>query len=203
MVLTCTLCSFQCNLRLYLIKHLFSTHSTEPTFHFVCGIRGCLHSFKVGSTYSSFKSHASRKHSNWQECVNDEAVDQSRLMPLASSDENCQAIPTERPLLTASQEYVLVETAHTLCTLPPFTTSPLSCPPAERAAPLFLLTFQEKYKLSQSAINFAVGSINTMIDCVCGSMQTSLQDTLAIGDTTTMTACFDERESPFVHLETE
>lgn len=74
MVLSCTLCSFRCNMRLDLIKHSFAVHSMEPAFHFVCGIRGCLHSFRFGSTFSSFKSHASRKHPNWQESVNDEAT---------------------------------------------------------------------------------------------------------------------------------
>ena len=59
-----------CNVRLDLIKHLFISHSVEATFHFVCCIKGCLHSFKFGSTYSSFKTHANRKHPNWQDYVN-------------------------------------------------------------------------------------------------------------------------------------
>lgn len=52
-----------------LMKHYFATHSMEPSFRIVCGIRGCSHSFVFGSTFSSFKSHASRKHPNWQQCV--------------------------------------------------------------------------------------------------------------------------------------
>lgn len=76
MVLSCGMCSFRCLLRLQLIQHSFQTHSAEPTFHLVCRIKGCLHGFKFGSTYSSFKSHASRKHCNWQEYI-EEVVDSS------------------------------------------------------------------------------------------------------------------------------
>ena len=36
-------------------------------------------------------------------------------------------------------------------------------PSAQNVAALFLLTFQEKYKLPQKAINFAVGSVNTIV----------------------------------------
>ena len=84
MVFYCTSCSFCCNKRLDLIKHLFVTHSVEPNFYFVCGINGCPHSFKLGSTFHSFKSHASRKHPNWQEFVNDEVTAAAPPPPLLS-----------------------------------------------------------------------------------------------------------------------
>lgn len=178
----------------------------EPAFHFVCGIRGCLHSFKVGSTYSSFKSHASRKHPNWQESVNDEAVERSPpLTPSLSEDLNSQILTLTQsgcPILTG-QEFASGETACSLCTVQLLTTPPLSCPSAQRAAALFLLTFQEKYKLSQSAINFAVGSINTIVDSVCESTQSSLQEALATGDVDAMKLYLDELESPFAQLQTE
>ena len=74
------------------------------------------------------------------------------------------------------------------------------CPPAQKAAALFLLTFQERFKLSQSAINFAVGSINTIVDSVCESVQSSLEGEVSA---TRLTECFDEREDPFAPLKTE
>ena len=41
----------------------------------------------------------------------------------------------------------------------------------ERAAALFLLTLQEKYRVSQAAINFAVGSVTSIIEGVCNSIK--------------------------------
>lgn len=67
MVLTCKDCLFRCEEKYGLIKHCFETHSMEPTFTFICGIGGCLHTFKFGSTISSFKTHASRKHPSCRE----------------------------------------------------------------------------------------------------------------------------------------
>ena len=49
-----------------MIKHAFEAHSVEATFKITCGINGCLHQFYTGATFSSFKTHASRKHHNWQ-----------------------------------------------------------------------------------------------------------------------------------------
>ena len=34
----------------------------------------------------------------------------------------------------------------------------------KKAAALFILTFQEQYKLSQKVINFAVGTVDTIVD---------------------------------------
>ena len=69
--LQCSICCYRSSARLDLIKHAFSSHSFDPTFHFVCGIHSCLHRFKSGATFRSFKTHAHRKHPHWQEDVND------------------------------------------------------------------------------------------------------------------------------------
>ena len=62
-----------------------------------------------------------------------------------------------------------------------FETSPKACTrSAEQTAALFLLTFQEKYKLSQRAINFAVGSINCIVDSVLKSAKVSVQESLLL-----------------------
>ena len=191
MVFSCSQCAFRCNFRLEFIKHIFSTHSTEPSFHFVCSIQGCPHSFKVGSTFSSFKSHASRKHPNWRQYVNDEAsptVELPELGPTvhqAQSDSDVRDIPTcNSPCSEQCSVY------------------PLTCPPEQKAAALFLLTFQEKYKASQAAVNFAVGAINTILNSVCERVQGSLEVDLA-SSSDIIRASFDEREDPFAQLQTE
>ena len=78
-----------------------------------------------------------------------------------------------------------------------------SCPPEQRTAALFLLTFQEKCKVSQTAINFAVGSINTIVDSVCEGVQSSLvnEERLASAADTIKACC--NRQDPFIHIQTE
>ena len=191
MVLSCTFCPYCCNIRLDLIKHLFSSHSVEATFHFVCGIKGCLHSFKFGSTYSSLKTHANRKHPNWLDYVNEPdatplLLPTSSSMHLLNSESDLHAVNKYLPELP---EPVVLDTELT------------SCPSAQRTATLFLLTFQERYKLSQRAINFAVGTINAIVDGACESLRDSLQERGSL--TTDVAACFDQREDSFAHLRTE
>lgn len=72
-------------------------------------------------------------------------------------------------------------------------------PSAKRTAALFLLTVQEKYRLSQKAIDFAVGSISTIVDSVCNSIKNSIKSTLEVE---TVNSCFDY-EDPFSSLLTD
>lgn len=200
MVFSCTACSFCCNSRLDMIKHSFGTHSVEPTFHLVCGIRGCLHSFRFGSTFSSFKTHASRKHMNWQHELNEscEATPTPLIeVPVPVSENLAETRQEEFTNDDLSRRSELELLRSNVCTLH----SRLS---AKRSAALFLLTLKERYKLSQTAINFAVGSINGIVDSVCESLQESVQSSLDIGKgCSDVTACFNEREDPFILLQTE
>lgn len=65
----CLLCAYRCSSKIDLIKHLFGAHSVEATFRFKCGINGCSYQFRSGATFASFKTHANRKHPNWQDNV--------------------------------------------------------------------------------------------------------------------------------------
>ena len=191
MVLCCSRCSYRCSTRLQLLAHSFATHSVEPTFHLVCGIQGCLHSFKCGSTYSSFKSHACRKHPNWKEHVNASVT----LPPMQLSPvENEAQDLTETS--DVSEAAVCATSSSAEQTI--FTSASASSI-AQRTAAMFLLTFQERFRVSQTAINFAVGSINTIVDGVCEAVQRSLEAANSSIDT----SAFDEREDPFYSLKTE
>lgn len=48
----------------------------------------------------------------------------------------------------------------------------------KRTAALFLLTFKEKFNLSQKAVDYAVGSITTLVNQVSTSLQQSVQHVL-------------------------
>ena len=75
---------------------------------------------------------------------------------------------------------------------------------AQETAALFLLRFKEQYKLPQSAINFAVGSINSIVESVCDDVYESVQASLQRdGCTAELAACFQEHQDPFASLHTE
>lgn len=78
--------------------------------------------------------------------------------------------------------------------------SSLDVPTAKRTAGLFLLTFKEKFNLSQRAINYAVGSINNIVDRVCESVQQSVISELKEKGFLDDIA---EKFCPFAELQTE
>ena len=74
-------------------------------------------------------------------------------------------------------------------------------PTVAHTAALFLLTMQEKYCLSQKAINFAVHSVGTLIDKTCDSVRSSVKRCLC-HDSVIDDFCFDH-EDPFASLQTD
>lgn len=172
----------------------------EPSFHFICGLQGCQHSFKFGSSFSSFKSHASRKHKNWQAVLDLEVDDaESSIRSVSAAVTTFDSVPpgdVDLPLLspvTNEPDLTMVQPSMSFV-------QDISDPnrsensvesgvsPASKSAAMFLLTFKERYNLPQTAIDFAVGTINGIISNVCDSIQVPH-------------AC--EVEDPFALLETE
>lgn len=196
MVIFCKLCSYRCSIRISLIKHSFEAHSMEPLFNFVCGIQGCLHCFKNGSSFSSFKSHASRKHPNWQEYINAELPLPS--LSLSSSDElNCEDHIVEDSLQLSLVENTSEHENTVSSTNSQLHNFPQSCSEGQKRAALFLLTFKEKYNLSQTAIDFAVGSVQQMLNSVCTSAVTTVDVDPLVAETIAANL-----EDPFSLLQT-
>ena len=74
-----------------------------------------------------------------------------------------------------------------------------------RSAAHFLLTLKERYGLTQSAVNYAVGSVNQMIDDVREELQTSVEKYLEeneVARPSTLGECFTPM-NPFSGRETE
>lgn len=87
------------------------------------------------------------------------------------------------------------------CNLDPDDNSELSgSSSSKKAAALFILTFQERYKLSQKATNSAIGTVNTIVDSACEEVGNSLKERLPGAD---ICDCLNQRESPFSGLDTE
>lgn len=148
---SCDSCCYRCNIQLEVIKHKFNTHSPEPLFRLKCGIQGCSYTFSSGSSFSSYKTHASRKHPNWQSYLKPTFSQGSIDEPPASISEQDDCMDTFSEVEYNEVEYT-----------PSDTGVPQEVTPKVPAA-LFLLTFKEKYNLSQRAIDYAVGSITTIV----------------------------------------
>ena len=198
MVFQCQRCSFCCTKKLPLIKHIFEAHSSEPTFCFTCGINGCIHQFKFGGTYSTWKTHASQKHPDWQDLV-DNLIKSNTHQHQNDDTDSCNANPpstadpdVDDPL----SDHPDVEVPSIVGDVP---TTNVPCP--ERAAAMFLLTFKEKYMMPQVAIDFATGAINGIIDNMCDRLLQSIQndsDIISQG----LSVNF-QHEDPFSLLRTE
>ena len=176
---------------LTVIKHFFSVHSVEPNFFFICGINGCLHAFKCGSSFSSFKTHASRTHHGWQDDLLRSHLSCPSLHTLFSGP-----APAEQATLHQSTTVSTDEThdemqfgspmtpelspgsAHTVLPVSGESTTLQAVNP-DKVAALFLLTLQEKYKVSQAAINFTVGSIHSILEGVSKPHSLNFNDPFA------------------------
>lgn len=141
-------------------KHSFETHSVEPTFSLVCGIR-CLHLFKFGSTFSSFKTHISRKHPNWRTEINSYRASINLDATIQVQDDTFNGLPCPSDYLSSDDEEEMGESDKVRS--------------VEETAALFLLTLKEKFKLTQRALDFALGSVNEIITGVCDSIKQSAQ----------------------------
>lgn len=200
--LSCNWCSYRCKAKLDLIKHCFGAHSIESTFVFKCGIRGCLHQFHFGTNFCSFKTHADRKHPNWRKYINNSIENSSPLPAQHTRDDE----PEPGYLSSTSDEDEPEPNSPTCSTSDSWTlnNSPekANVPSTEHTAALFILTLKEKYKLSQKAVDYAVGSVNTIVGRVCDSIQESVLEKESDCNAVDMLSCFDYTD-PFSCLQTE
>ena len=187
MAFNCKLCSFRSRDHLSLLKHVFEVHSSEPIFVHTCGIKGCPHSFSSGATFASFLSHANRRHCNWRQTLALEAPDDDVthtscwLGNFDADDGGPEALgPSHSSISDDSEEGIDLQ----------------------RTAALFLLTLKEKHRLTQSAVDFAVGSVKQMMTLAYeGSKQSvkealqSSQDTSDISHAADLDSCFNLHSS--------
>lgn len=148
MIFQCTRCSFRSEDKLSFIRHTFESHSSEVNFKHTCGINGCPRTF---SRYSSFLSHANRQHHNWRQqwdgrglnvAVTTEMVESNPDAPGPTMNED-DTLSTEHDEDLHDEDFTPQQALH-------------------KMAALFLLTLKEKYKLTQSAVNFATDAVKNM-----------------------------------------
>lgn len=169
------------------MRHSFEAHSSSPNFSFTCGIDGCSHSF---TTFSAVMSHLNRKH---------KGVDLDSAAFVASSDDLQQSHSYE------SQSNQLMETSHEEGSLSQcFSYVPDSrTDHLQRSAAIFLLTLKERYEITQSALNFAVGQVQQMITYAVEDMQTTIKQHLQANDVSVDMLDGLSAPDPFNSLQTE
>jgi len=65
-VYNCIFCPFRSKDGIELVEHVFEAHSFETNFCYECGISCCTRVFTPGSSFDAFHSHCNRKHHDWQ-----------------------------------------------------------------------------------------------------------------------------------------
>ena len=198
---------FRCSKNSCLVKHLFEVHSYEPNFTYTCQVDHCPRSFSVGSKYVSFLQHVSRKHPNWKE-----NLDASRpithgtfifnLPDSISSDSD----PTFNTPASLTTEDLLNDENDFSSQLNSDNESDADAQPEEcarLAAGRFLLTLKERYKLSQAAVDFCVGSVKQMIGFTCQDLKLSMQEALEQSNCSELLENLGDNINPFEKLETE
>ena len=174
------MCSkFRCSTNTTLVKHLFEVHSYEPSFMYACQIDNCPRAFMLGSTYSSFISHASRKHPNWRKTL-DNAPPIKRLLPLIPMEtvatEPSESSGEEIPSNTEPLEDL--ERMDYSADMPGEQYDDTDLSDGQKAAARFLLTLKERYRLSQVAVDFAVGAVKQIVSIIYENVKKSVTQSL-------------------------
>ena len=194
----CNYCSFCSDDNLTFVKHIFQAHSSESSFHYVCGITNCSHTFKADTTYATFLTHCNRKHSNWREALSKQVITESRSQPGDSfqpeSGDNPEADDDD-----AQETMDLGELVNHPLSNESVTTSDEDI---ELAAARFLLTLKEKYRLTQASLNFALESVDDIIKITSQRIQHSVYKELDDSGLSLTFSCF-QMCNPFSNLRTE
>lgn len=173
----------------------------EPTFSFVCAIKGCPHCFKFGATFSSFKTHCIRKHPNWQQYVNDVTDPappaEHNVTMLAEFHSNTEAPVDDNSTELQPQSVESLESVDRSTNM----TEQVSMLQVQKSSALFLLSCKERFRLPQTAINFAVGAVNAIVNDVCDLAKQSIEHALSTNTSTSV--AIEQCRDPFASLETE
>ena len=212
----CDLCSYRSDDGVVFLKHLFEAHSLESNFSYTCGFNGCRRTFTLGASYDAFRSHCDRKHHNWKESLDSISFDDRESVTDNSSNVAELAEATTRTTATRhpsssiaalsfdseedmdTNRITAVNDSEVICEYDRHEESNL-----ELTAANFVLSLKEKFKLSQVSLNFAIKSVEEIIEMSATNIQHSVVKTLQESDITTNIAhCFTS-PSPFANLKTE
>lgn len=187
----CQYCSYCCSTwRLY-TRHVFESHSSVPNFSFVCGINGCTRTF---CKYSTIKSHIARKHCD----VDLDTVEVGRNTSLSLESSVADNIEDSTPESIESQVDSMEVCADCI----------VSSNQMQKTAALYLLTLKERYKITQTAVDFVVSQTKHIVDNVvtnlCSAAEKEIKKLSCLNDedASGILSVFTDVRDPFLGLET-
>ena len=210
MLYTCKFCSFRSHNGIDFVKHYFEAHSFEATFHYICGISSCTRVFTSGSSFDAFRSHCNQKHNNWQH----DFTPTLDYPTVSSADSECTSIreASER-VNTADTSPDCENTQEGTNTIdcnfsndgvmahdPEQSTSNMSFhkDTIKIAAAKFILTLKEKFKLTQTSLDYTVKGVEELLLLSNKFLE---QSVLESPEFASSPFCF--HSSPFNDLKTE
>lgn len=198
MIYHCPYCSYRCNRYRIHTRHVFDSHSSIPNFEFTCGINSCIRKFR---NYNSLKSHVARNHYG-------DDPDATPILPLVSDlpsesveNDTCSSEPNGFEDTLAPEQY---EELSQTCVMQSHSKNQL-----QKSSALYLLTLKEKYRLTQTAVDFVVNHTKVAVDNIIDDLHQSVAremmsiSVLSDGDKSRISSVFHNATNPFSGLETQ
>ena len=195
-VSNCTFCCFRCSDKQTFIRHFFEAHRFKENFSYECKISSCSHVFTTGATYASFLTHCNRKHSNWREILKENLDHRHRDTSIHHESLVLETLSNQLQD-DSSADNVLLEVE--------MSSSESHEQSVEQVAALFLLTLKEKYRLTQTSLDFAVSSLMNIVNMTVSNIKESVQSQLveiSENNDLLLRSCFPEKDL-FSNLKTE
>lgn len=148
------------------MTNTFQAHSSAPNFVFECGINGCIQTFR---TLSAMSSHLRRRHYDFDS----ESVCSSAGHSLPY--ESMETDPDQSASVCDEADGGTDEDDSGLLMVP----EPPQHLVMQKACASLLLTLKEKHKLTQRALDFSIGQISEVINCVASDIKKRV-DTAAL-----------------------
>ena len=190
----CSYCSYCCTRYRSYMRHVFESHSSIINFEFTCGINNCIRKFQ---NYNSLKSHITGNHYG---------EDPDASLPESPAESNSLPSGSVENDVSTSEfdgEDIFVPEQLQMCTVQSQSVIPAN---QQKSSALYLLTLKEKYKLTQTAIDFIVGHTKVANDNVIDDLHQSIARepiNISDDDKSRISSVFHNANNPFNGLETQ
>lgn len=189
----CSFCSFQSIDKLVFVKHIFQAHNTEEGFSYSCWFLNCSRIFNVGLSFDAFRCHCSRYHDGCiQQCIS--------TMLTRVNEEQTQSVTTDieenmdtNNSYSNSEELVHLESGM------------VNDKDVQLAAAHFILVLKEKFKLTQTSLDYAIKGLGEITMLSANRMKHSVMRLLNESGSSinaTLQDCLIPTD-PFANLKTE
>lgn len=182
------------------VKHAFQAHNRERNFLVKCGFSDCTRIFAMGTSFDAFRSHCSRYHNNWKEhfiptmLTKEDGNEEETRSVCSSSEENMDISGTPGDNvsdITSAESVVESEIVNEK--------------DVELAAAHFILVLKEKFKLTQTSLNYAIKGLEEISMLSATQIKHSVMSTLRESGSPVSVALHNclTPANPFSNLKTE